>query len=96
MANWPAKRAHHWRQLLIARAIENQSYVIGVNRVGTDGNGHRYDGASAVITPIGERLFEAGAKTVVQTVSLSRKNLDAYRKSFPAWRDADEDMLRER
>lgn len=96
VANWPAKRTFHWRQLLTARAIENQSYVIGVNRVGTDGNGHHYDGDSAALAPTGESLFEAGAHKTVHTVTLSRETLDAYRKAFPAWKDADTEMLSER
>ncbi len=95
VANWPAKRADHWRQLLKARAIENQSYVIGVNRVGTDGNGHRYDGASAVVAPTGEVLFEAGSETAMHTLALSYQNLEIYRKNFPAWQDADADMLKD-
>jgi predicted amidohydrolase len=89
VANWPARRSAHWRKLLVARAIENQSYVMGVNRVGIDGNGHAYDGASAMINPLGEAIFEAGDKAVTQTATLSYQQLVDYRKAFPAWKDAD-------
>lgn len=95
VANWPTRRAFHWQQLLKARAIENQTYVIGVNRVGTDGNGHTYDGDSTALSPTGETLFEAGAKSAIHTLSLSRRNLESYRKTFPAWMDADEEMLKD-
>ena len=94
VANWPERRAPHWRQLLVARAIENQCYVVGVNRVGTDGNGVFYSGDSAVIAPEGEVLFESRIDAGCHTHVLSRHRLDAYRKSFPAWMDADHDLLR--
>lgn len=93
VANWPARRAAHWKALLRARAIENQSYVIGVNRVGEDGNGHAYGGDSAVIAPTGELLLEKHAEACTPTLSLSRKALEDYRAAFPAWMDADGDML---
>lgn len=89
VANWPARRSAHWRKLLVARAIENQSYVIGVNRVGIDGNGHAYDGASAIINPLGEAIFEAADEAIIQTATLSYQQLEDYRKTFPAWKDAD-------
>jgi predicted amidohydrolase len=94
VANWPERRSPHWRQLLIARAIENLAYVVGVNRVGTDGNGHPYSGDSAVIAPDGEVLFEKRFDPCVHTAVLSRDRLETYRETFPAWMDADEDMLR--
>lgn len=56
VANWPAPRSLHWQVLLTARAIENQAYVAGCNRVGTDGNGHHYRGDSRVINPQGRLL----------------------------------------
>lgn len=89
VANWPARRSAHWRKLLVARAIENQSYVMGVNRVGIDGNGHAYDGASAIINPLGEAVFEAADEAIIQTATLSHRQLVDYRKAFPAWKDAD-------
>jgi predicted amidohydrolase len=92
VANWPAKRSAHWRKLLVARAIENQCYVIGVNRVGIDGNGHAYDGASAIINPLGETVFDAADKAIAQMATLSYQQLVDYRKAFPAWKDADGDL----
>lgn len=56
IANWPAPRSHPWRVLLMARAIENQAYVIGVNRIGTDGKGIEHSGDSALISPLGENF----------------------------------------
>lgn len=94
VANWPERRARHWRQLLIARAIENLAYVVGVNRVGVDGNEVVYSGDSAVIAPDGEILFEQGdGRPVVHTRRLSREDLEHYRGAFPAFMDADSDML---
>jgi omega-amidase len=75
--------------LLTARAIENQSYVIGVNRVGLDGNGHAYAGDSMVLDPQGKILFQAQDKEVLHTADLDAASQEAYRESFPAWRDAD-------
>lgn len=89
IANWPQARAAHWKILLTARAIENQSFVIGVNRVGTDGNGLEYSGDSSVIDPTGQVLFQAAYQKTVHTSRLSYNDLDAYRQSFPALKDAD-------
>ncbi len=94
VANWPARRAAHWRSLLRARAIENQCFVAGVNRVGTDGNGHRYNGCSALIDPLGERRFEQQDQACTPTLTLRRETLTDYRAKFPAWMDADGDMLK--
>jgi omega-amidase len=91
VANWPAKRAAHWRALLRARAIENQAFVAAVNRVGTDGNGFEYSGHSALIDPTGEVIFEEENKACVPTLQLNYKVLTNYRTQFPAWMDADED-----
>jgi len=93
VANWPARRAEHWKALLKARAIENQSYVIGVNRVGTDGNGLAYSGDSTVIDPVGNTLFTIHDEPLVRTVTLSREILESWRREFPAWMDADHDLL---
>ena len=89
VANWPESRREHWRALLRARAIENQCYVIGVNRVGVDGNGVSYSGDSAVIDYNGTVLFENRGDECVRTEELSLKGLRDYRESFPAWKDAD-------
>jgi predicted amidohydrolase len=89
VANWPEVRRHPWRTLLMARAIENLACAVGVNRVGTDGNGVVYSGDSAVIDGAGERLLELGAAPEVATATLSAEALSAHRQRFPAHRDAD-------
>ncbi|GAB2570816.1 amidohydrolase [Dyella jejuensis] len=93
VANWPAPRRQPWRTLLRARAIENLAYVIGVNRVGTDGNDLPYAGDSAAIDPIGEPLIELGTQEQVVTVVLDPAPLLAHRERFPAWMDADDFSL---
>ena len=93
VANWPAKRAEHWKTLLKARAIENLSYVIGVNRVGTDGNGLTYSGDSTVIDPVGNTLFTIHNQPALRTATLSGEILENWRRDFPAWMDADHDIL---
>lgn len=93
VANWPAPRRQPWRTLLRARAIENLSYVVGVNRVGVDGNEIAYAGDSAVIDPVGEALVELGPQEQVTTVTLDPQVLLAHRERFPAWMDADEFFL---
>jgi omega-amidase len=94
VANWPQRRAEHWKLLLQARAIENQTYVIGVNRIGTDGNGLYHSGDSSVIDPVGNILFRSAHAPCVFTLPLERGRLDDYRQSFPAWKDADQFWLR--
>lgn len=89
VANWPAARANAWRALLRARAIENQAYVVGVNRVGVDGEGVAYAGESAAIDFLGEPLADLGAAAQVSTVSLDLAALQGFRSKFPAHLDAD-------
>lgn len=90
VANWPAARSMHWQTLLAARAIENQIYVAGCNRVGEDGNGLNYSGESLIISPQGERLASAEAGQAARLdAELSLETLQTYRNAFPAWRDAD-------
>jgi predicted amidohydrolase len=74
---------------LNARAIENQSYVIGVNRVGADGNGTAHGGDSLVIDPLGEIMYHASSDESVQTIVLEKTKLDQIRERFPFWSDAD-------
>jgi len=93
VANWPAPRRQPWRTLLRARAIENLAYVIGVNRVGIDGNEHPYAGDSAVIDAVGEPMVELGPQEQVVTVVLDPALLKAHRERFPAWMDADQFSL---
>ena len=89
VANWPAARRQHWMTLLQARAIENLSYVIAVNRVGKDGNDIEYTGDSCVIDPWGNYLLKMDAEERIGTVDLDLVSLRAYRESFPAHLDAD-------
>lgn len=93
VANWPESRREHWKALLRARAIENQCYVIGVNRVGADGNGISYSGDSAIIDYCGTVLFENRDDACVRCEELSLEKLREYRESFPAWKDADRFVL---
>jgi len=93
VANWPEKRIHAWKTLLQARAIENQCYVVGVNRVGNDGNNIHYSGDSMVIDPMGEVLHHKKDEEDIFTVKLDKDHLNAVRKTFPFWRDADEFMI---
>ncbi len=88
-ANWPAPRRNAWRALLKARAIENLAYVIGVNRVGTDGKDLQYAGDSVAHDFIGEPIRELGAEAAVVTVELDLVALRAFRERFPAHLDAD-------
>ena len=89
VANWPAPRALAWRTLLRARAIENQAYVVGVNRVGDDGHRLGHAGDSAAIDYLGQPLAELGAEPAVVTVELDAARLAAFREKFPAHLDAD-------
>jgi len=89
VANWPAARSSAWRTLLPARAVENQCYCVGVNRVGTDGNGIAYAGDSLVADYLGNVMAHLGAAESVMTVTLDGAALASYREKFPAWRDAD-------
>lgn len=93
VANWPAPRRTAWRTLLRARAIENLAYCIGVNRVGSDGNGIDYAGDSGAFEPRGEALVELADKVDVARVTLDGDGLLAYREKFPAWMDADNFQL---
>ena len=92
IASWPSARRLHWRRLLQARAIENLSFVVGVNRIGTDGNGLAYSGDSAVIEPNGNVLMEEPDRPGIISVRLRKEDLDTYRESFPVWMDADPEL----
>ncbi|QOW23109.1 amidohydrolase [Novilysobacter avium] len=89
VANWPAARAHAWKTLLRARAIENLCFVAGVNRVGTDGNDLAYSGDSAVIDYVGDALSECTDRELVTTTTLLAAALHGHRERFPAMLDAD-------
>jgi omega-amidase len=89
VANWPARRNLHWQTLTRARAIENQSYVIAVNRIGMDGNQVEHLGNSAVFEPTGSILVDAESKNDLFYAELSSQNLTQYRTQFPVELDAD-------
>ena len=89
VANWPQRRAHAWSALLRARAIENLSYVVGVNRIGKDGNGASYSGDSVALDYLGQPLSSEGGGDRVETAVLDLESLQSYRASFPAHLDAD-------
>lgn len=89
VACWPERRSHAWKTLLQARAIENQCYVAGVNRIGNDGHDIYHSGDSMIIDPLGETLYHAGAKDETFTTTLQKDELTKVRQRFPFWRDAD-------
>jgi len=90
MANWPAARSYAYRQLLIARAIENQSYVVAVNRVGVDGKGTNHQGDSTLIDFKGNHLIEIAPDTEgMESITVSYKQLADFRKGFTVGMDWD-------
>jgi omega-amidase len=89
VANWPEKRVQAWQTLLRARAIENQCYVVGVNRVGDDGNNIHYSGDSMIIDPMGEILYQKKEDEDIFTITLDKGPLETVREKFPFWKDAD-------
>lgn len=93
VANWPAARSHHWSALLAARAIENQCYVIGVNRIGDDGNQVHYQGDSMVLDYEGQPLLQAEHQSGLYYATLDMAALRNYRSQFPAWQDRDSFVL---
>ncbi len=90
VANWPERRSQAWKALLMARAIENQCYVIGLNRVGDDGNGIYHSGDSMVVDPSGATLYHKQHEEEVHTLVLEKSVLNQVREKFPFWRDADQ------
>ena len=87
MALWPVKRQQHWLTLLQARAIENQAYVVGVNRVGRDPD-FLYSGRSVVVDPHGVIIADAGEREHIISTVLEREVVASWRRDFPALRDA--------
>lgn len=94
VANWPSRRSQHWRSLLPARAIENQSYVVGVNIVGRDGNDLEYSGDSCVIDYSGQQLVSLTACEAVATISVSLPELHDFRARLPFLNDADQFLMK--
>ncbi len=89
VANWPERRSHAWKTLLCARAIENQCFVVGVNRVGNDGKQVYHSGDSLVIDPLGQVLYHMPDEEDVFTIALQKEDLEKARQQFPFWKDAD-------
>ena len=87
VANWPEKRSSHWKLLIPARAVENQCYVVGVNRVGEDGNGLVYSGDSCICDPMGEVSWLAPHHEELKTVQLKADMLNNTRRSLPFLKD---------
>ncbi len=92
IANWPEVRQEHWEVLLRARAIENQAYVVGVNRCGSDPN-NSYSGQSMILDPLGKPLAMAGSQEIVIQAKLDYGILMDYRAHFPALSDRRKDLL---
>lgn len=96
VANWPEVRRHPWNTLLLARAIENQCYVAGVNRVGKDGNGLPFSGDSVVVDPKGEVISRVEpSQEGLETIRLDWKALAEFRAKFPVLVDADMFVIRD-
>lgn len=94
IANWPAKRIEAWNSLLKARAIENQSFCIGLNRVGDDGFGINYNGCSSVYDPLGKQLlFNENDDTSLQ-IEIKKEDLEQVRNQFPFLKDKDDFFLK--
>jgi predicted amidohydrolase len=94
VANWPAKRINAWDALLKARAIENMTYCLGVNRVGLDANGHEYVGHSAAYDALGEQISTTDfEKELVVTIVLQKKHLDTHRARLQFLNDRDRFIL---
>ena len=89
VANWPSTRQNAWDTLLLARAIENQAFVIGANRTGVDGEGGDTCGSSVVVDPKGYIKARLNKQPGLLVTSVSMKELNDYRKKFPAYEDAD-------
>lgn len=90
VASWAESRINVWDTLLQARALENQCYVVGVNRIGTDANGYYHSGNSALIDFKGNVLFKNRHQAIIHTQTLDKQVLDDFRIKFPAYLDADE------
>jgi omega-amidase len=91
VANWPEVRSFPWKSLLVARAIENQCYTIGVNRVGADGNNIMHSGDSVILNPRGEMLSNLNPhEERAETITIDFEYLEKFRKQFPVGMDADQ------
>lgn len=93
VANWPAVRNAVWKTLLKARAIENQTYTVGVNRIGSDGNGLYHQGNSMIISPKGEVIKQMNDLADAALVELNLETQNKFKQKFPAYCDADKFIL---
>lgn len=90
VANWPKPRVSHWEALLKARAIENQCFVIGINRVGIDGVNMEYSGGSAILDHLGNPLAQHYNEEIILEATLDPQPQKRFREKFPVWKDADQ------
>jgi len=93
-ANWPSVRNDAWETLLKARAIENQCYVAGINRIGKDGRNIQYIGNTQIVSPAGEVIHKIENKEGILCGDLDLQLLGKFRNSFPVLNDADEFKLK--
>lgn len=93
VANWPERRSLAWKSLLVARAIENQCYVVACNRVGVDGNNINHSGDSMIINPLGEILSRSSNQEAILTQTISKESIQHIRTQFPFWKDGDDFSL---
>lgn len=96
VANWPERRIHAWKTLLQARAIENQCYVVGVNRTGNDGMDIHYSGESMIIDPLGEVLYTKKEEEDIFTMTIDKEKLETVREKLPFLKDADEFQIKDK
>lgn len=89
VANWPAKRKSAWKSLLLARAIENQCYVVGVNRIGLDNSGNSHSGETSIINALGDTLYIRSHTEDLYTTNISKLELEKVRKQLPFLNDKD-------
>lgn len=95
IANWPARRVADWRLLLHARALENQCYMIGVNRTGVDGKGLEYEKSSSVIDPMGKDVEPAHLSDIIDVYDIDKGVVSSYRDSFPVKKDRRVELYKE-
>ena len=93
VANWPERRSNAWKTLLQARAIENQAFVFGVNRVGNDGNQIYHSGDTMVVDPMGEVLYQNSHNEDIHTITIEKNKLREVREKLPFWKDGDHFLL---
>lgn len=93
VANWPERRNHAWKTLLQARAIENQAYVVGVNRVGNDGNNIYHSGDTLIADAMGKVLYTREHEEDIFTITLQKDTLEEVRQKLPFLEDADDFMI---